>query len=103
MSTPHSAPPPLPTEEKPKPPLWLVLLTILVVFLNAALVFLKEQRLGHVASYALGNAIGQVLTAVIVAFVVRLGKQFRNARAFTYVILCVSGLMLLSALGNLAK
>ena len=97
-----AVPPPLPNERL-RPPPWLVLLTVLVLVVNAALAFAEERRLGHVASFAVGSALGQVVVPILCALVFCLGKRFRNWRASTYVVLCVAGLMLLGALGNLAK
>jgi hypothetical protein len=93
------------TPENPiiKPAIPLLVITSLVVVVNMILGYLGGIRMYGPVSGALGSATSQVVLPIIVALIFSIAKKYRTPKAKTYVVLAVSGILLLSHLVKLAN
>ncbi len=102
MNTPPViTPPPLANVPKPKPGLFLLVGTTLLVLLNMWLGFAKTMRESGNVSEALGASTAQFVMPVIVALLFSISARFRNARSRTKIVFWTSVVVLLGTIGSL--
>ena len=85
---------------KQKPGTWLLVTAILLVLFNLLLGFFTGLRASGNSSYAIGNAVGQLLGVLAVALLFAISPRFRSPLSTTRLVMWSSVAV---ALGNLAR